>query len=411
MAYFLKIQIQYRRLRNLTALPLLMCCMYSHAKIQIKNHPINSVVAKYQAQDIPISSAKKINNMRIMHIDLDYVYDSDIQQQQKNIQTLVARIQYLKPNTIFLQAFSDPDANGSADQVYFENRHLPNRNNLFPKLVHEIREQTQVEQIYAWLPLIAWELPKSKMLQYVEHSQGSTQGYIRLSPFDAKNINIVAEIFSDFIKNNPVDGILYHDDITLSDYEDSSVIAKKMYDTWGFQDQNMPSHANHSQQFSFAKYKTAYLDQFAAGISNILKKQQPNLLTARNMYASVVLNYKSEQWFSQSQSSTFRYYDYNAIMAMPYMEESTNHHQFYLDLIIQAKKYDPNLDRTIFELQTINWKDNSKISSQEIAETMHFLEQQGVKHLGYYPDDFVEQHPHASMLKSVFSSEYLDHKH
>ena len=93
------------------------------------------------------------------------------------------------------------------------------------------------------------------------------------------------------------------------------------------------------------------------------------------------------------------------------MEESTNHHQFYLDLIIQAKKYDPNLDRTIFELQTINWKDNSKISSQEIAETMHFLEQQGVKHLGYYPDDFVEQHPHASMLKSVFSSEYLDHKH
>ncbi len=89
----------------------------------------------------------------------------------------------------------------------------------------------------------------------------------------------------------------------------------------GLQRSPVLRNPNHPQQFKFAQHKTAYLDQFAAGISQILKKQKPNLLTARNMYAPVVLNPKSEQWFSQSQTSTLHHYDYNAIMAMPYMEE------------------------------------------------------------------------------------------
>ena len=102
-------------------------------------------------------------------------------------------------------------------------------------------------------------------------------------------------------------------------------------------------------QGRLAKHKTAYLDQLAAGITQVLKQYQPNLLVARNMYAPVVLQPQSEQWFSQSMPSTYRYYDYNAIMAMPYMEQAKDHKKFYLDLIRHAKKYDPNLDRTIFE--------------------------------------------------------------
>ena len=115
-----------------------------------------------------------------------------------------------------------------------------------------------------------------------------------------------------------------------------------------------------------------------------------------------MLNPKSEQWFSQSQISTLQHYDYNAIMAMPYMEESRNHRQFYLDLIAQVKKYDPSLDRTIFELQAVNWKNNRKISSQELTQTMQLLKQHGVKHIGYYPDDFVAQHPQVKPMQLSF---------
>ena len=404
MAYFMNNKKLSKLFISISSCALFACSAVSQSAppIKIKNHPIDALVTQYQAETTLPSTATKIDQMRIMHIDLDYVYDPDKTQQQQNIQALIARIQQIQPNTIFLQAFADPDANGSADQVYFENRHITTRDNLFPQVLSAIREQTQVQHIYAWLPLIAWKFPKQEHLQYVENSQKSTHGYIHISPFVPKNMRLVAEIFTDFLQSNSVDGILYHDDITLSDYEDSSASAQKMYISWGFKDLSVLSKPNHPQQFEFAQHKTAYLDQFAAGISQILKKQQPNLITARNMYAPVVLNPKSEQWFSQSQISTLQHYDYNAIMAMPYMEESRNHRQFYLDLIAQVKKYDPNLDRTIFELQTVNWRNQQKISTQELQHTIQLLEQHGVKHIGYYPDDFVAQHPQVKPMQLSF---------
>ncbi|MTD12037.1 hypothetical protein GIX10_11510 [Acinetobacter sp. YIM 103518] len=164
--------------------------------------------------------------MRIMHVDLDYLYDNNKVQQEHNISALIQRIQKLQPNTIFLQAFADPDANGSANLVYFKNRHIPALEDLFQPVVKQIKNQTSVQHVYAWLPLLAWELPNSEQLQYVEHSLGKNEGYIRLSPFSTKNQRIIEEIFTDFIQNNSVDGVLYHDDITLSDYEDSSETAR-----------------------------------------------------------------------------------------------------------------------------------------------------------------------------------------
>lgn len=346
----------------------------------------------------------QIEQMRIMHVDLDYLYDIDPAQQLRNISALIQRIQKLKPNTIFLQAFADPDGNGSADQVYFKNRHIPVRADLFKPVLEQIKKQSSVQHVYAWMPLMAWQLPSAEQLQYVEHSQGGQDGYIRLSPFDEKNQRIIADIFTDFIQNNPVDGVLYHDDITLSDYEDSSEAAQTIYNKWGFDSTDLLKNPSNLKQLAFAQAKTAYLDQFADRITRLMRQTQPKLLIARNMYAQVALDSESEKWFSQSMSSTYQHYDYNAIMAMPYMEKAANHRQFYLDLIQQAKKYDPELSRTIFELQATNWLTQTRIPTAELVDTVELLKQHGVKHIGYYPDDFVHEHPDISMLSPAFSN-------
>lgn len=54
-----------------------------------------------------------------MHVDLDYIYDPDEKQKQekKSRTHLLDRIRDMNVNTVYLQAFSDPDANGSADMV------------------------------------------------------------------------------------------------------------------------------------------------------------------------------------------------------------------------------------------------------------------------------------------------------
>lgn len=394
------------RLGLLSCLGALISICSAHADtVQISNHPVQALVQR-NAAPAPSSPAlpkRHLQHMRIMHIDLDYIYDTDKAQQQANLQALIQRIQAVQPNTIFLQAFADPDANGSADQVYFPNRHIPVREDLFHQVLQQIRQQTKVKAVYAWLPLIAWEFPKKYQLTYVQNSQKKTQGYIRISPFDPKNMQYAAEIFLDFIQRNQVDGILYHDDVTLSDFEDDSPVAHQAYKSWGFDSAALLRQPEHPQQLKFARYKTAYLDQFAAGISEMLKQRQPNLQFARNMYAEALLIPDSEKWYSQSPASTYQHYDYNAIMAMPYMEKAKNHRQFYLDLIQQAKKYDPNLSHTIFELQAVDWITQKKIPDRELQQSMKLLEQHGVQHIGYYPDDFADAHPDAAQLKRAFS--------
>lgn len=96
-----------------------------------------------------------------MHVDLDYIYDKNPEQVERNLGHLLDRIREMGVNTVYLQAFSDPDANGSADMVYFPNRYLPMRADLFNRVAWQISTRTSVNRVYAWMPLMAWELPKS----------------------------------------------------------------------------------------------------------------------------------------------------------------------------------------------------------------------------------------------------------
>jgi poly-beta-1,6-N-acetyl-D-glucosamine N-deacetylase PgaB len=380
----------------------------SHAEtVNLRSHQIQSI-KEHDAKTAPAFASKMVQSktqqqdMRIMHIDLDYVFDQDKAQQERNIQALIQRIQTIAPNTVFLQAFADPDGNGSADQVYFKNRHIPVRENLFARVLQDIRKHTAVTNVYAWMPLLAWEFPAQYNIPYVQ-TKAEKKGYVRISPFDPKNLQYSTEIFLDLIQQHQLEGILYHDDITLNDFEDSSPKAMATYEAWGFPAQKMLTQPKHAQQLALAQYKTAYLDQAAERVSHILKLQQPQLRFARNMYAEAVLNPASEKWFSQSNASTYKHYDYNAIMAMPYMEKAENHREFYLNLIAQAKKYDPDLSRTIFELQVTDWHHQKQISDEELQDTITLLKQHGVRHIGYYPDDFVQNHPNAQQLKTAFA--------
>ena len=98
----------------------------------------------------------------IAHVDLDYLYDADPAQQERNLGHLLDRLQKLGVNTVYLQAFSDPDGNGSADAVYFPCRRLPMRADLFNRVAWQIRTRTQVRRLYAWMPALGWELPTGR---------------------------------------------------------------------------------------------------------------------------------------------------------------------------------------------------------------------------------------------------------
>lgn len=52
-----------------------------------------------------VSRVQEFDPVRVMHVDLDYVYDPDPAQQTKNINKLVQRVYDMKISHVFLRAF------------------------------------------------------------------------------------------------------------------------------------------------------------------------------------------------------------------------------------------------------------------------------------------------------------------
>lgn len=347
---------------------------------------------------------------KIMHVDLDYIYDPDPQQQERNLGNLLDRINAMGVNTVYLQAFSDPDANGSADMVYFPNRHIPMRADLFNRVAWQIQTRTPVQRLYAWMPLLAWELPKTDPVSkdLVETQQAKTgehlnMGYIRLSPFSPDARQTIKEIYQDLAKSTPFDGLLFHDDVTLSDYEDASPDALAAYAKQGLPTDLAEIRSNDAELQKWTAYKTNYLDDFAMQLAAEVRQYQPYLLTARNLYAQVALNPYAENWYAQSLEQSLNRYDFTAIMAMPYMEQSKNPNQFYTDILNRVKKYPNGIKKTVMELQAINWRNDQKVPSEEMAETIKSLYQQGAMHVAYYPDDPIKGHPDVEIMHKAFA--------
>lgn len=346
---------------------------------------------------------------KIMHVDLDYIYDPDMKQQERNLDHLLDRMVEMQVNTVFLQAFADPDANGSADMVYFPNRHLPMRADLFNRVAWQIQTRTQVKRVYAWMPLMAWELPAehpaSKELVQTETAEKSAHlnmGYHRLSLFSPVARQTIREIYQDLAKSTPFNGLLFHDDATLSDFEDVSPHAIKAYQAQGLSDDFAQIRKNDQQLQKWTAYKTRAIDDFSLELANEVRQYQPFLMTARNLYAQVALSAYAENWYAQSLEESLNRYDFTAIMAMPYMEQVDDPKKFYLDMVKRVGTYPHGFDKSIFELQAVDWRTGKKVSSEEMAETIDLLYQHGVKHVGYYPDDPIADHPDPAVLKKVF---------
>jgi len=353
---------------------------------------------------------------KIAHIDLDYIYDPDPEQQHRNINHLVDRLTWLGVNAVYLQAFADPDANGSADAVYFPNRHVPVRADLFSYVAWEIRTRTPVRRVYAWMPLLAWELPvghpaaSEKVITLPGKSSNAlNMGYKRLSPFSAKARGVIAEIFEDLARTTSFEGVIYHDDITLSDFEDASPDALSIYRSWGLPGSIADIRADDDTLGRWTILKINALDQFAAEISSSLRRYKPTLITARNLYAQVAINPRAEVWYAQALENSLAHYDFTAIMAMPYMEQASDPIAFQRQILAGIERFPKARNRIVFELQTVDWRhDQRPIPVDEIVATIGLLYDAGVTHIAYYPDMLFDSHPEPAKMREVFSRQPND---
>jgi biofilm PGA synthesis lipoprotein PgaB len=336
--------------------------------------------------------------IRVAQVDLDYVYDADPQQQEANLDRLLDRIKALEISDVFLQAFADPDADGGADSVYFPNRHLPVRADLFGRVAWQLKTRANV-RVYAWLPMLSFvgdSFPTD--WRTVEYRDGvvapDPASEPRLSPFNSDAVARIAEVYEDLGKHARFEGLLFHDDGRLNDYEDFSDSAIAAYRK-AFGPDITPEElkSNPALGVRWAELKSRALLDLSRMLADKVRQYQPNLKTARNLFASALLDEQSIHYLAQDFDQYLGTYDYVALMAMPGLEAAEDERRFYEQLVEAVRDRAGGFEHTIFELQTVDWRQSAPIDSQRLRQTMRWLQSLGVRHLGYYPDDFIGDHP------------------
>ncbi len=343
---------------------------------------------------------------RVMHVDLDYVYDPDPAQQERNLSALIDRVAAVRPRSVFLQAYADPDGDGVANALYFPNRHLPMRADLFGRAAWQLRTRTGVK-VYAWMPVTAFRLPASNPLAtHTVMAQGGkmpADRYHRLTPFDPAVRTLVGDIYEDLGRYTFFEGVLFHDDATLSDDEDASPSALATYAKWGLPPDVAAIRADPALMARWTAAKTRYLIDFTHELAARLGAWRPALETARNLYARPVLEPQAEQWFAQNYEASLAAYDYVALMAMPRMEQEADADAWLGRLARRAADTPRGLDGTVFELQARDWRTGKPVADAELARQWTLLLRAGVRHLGYYPDDFLNNQPSLDVVRRAIS--------
>ncbi|PXX40142.1 poly-beta-1,6-N-acetyl-D-glucosamine N-deacetylase PgaB [Aquitalea magnusonii] len=345
---------------------------------------------------------------RIMHVDLDYIYDPDPARQEANLGRLLERVKAMGASTVYLQAFANPEGDGVARALYFPNRHLPMRADLFNRAAWQLRTRVGV-RVYAWMPLLAFDLPRDnplrqqRVLALGRQGLPEQQGYIRLTPYSAEARQTIREIYQDLARSVQFDGLLFHDDATLSDVEDVSGPAMAANRALGLPDSLPALRQDEAALQRWNDSKIKLLDDFTLELAQVVRTWQPTLKTARNLYAGVVMNPATESWFAQSYVTALQHYDRVAIMAMPYMEKAAQPRQWLRQLFDKVKAVPGALDRTVFELQARDWRNGQPIPTREMAEVVEELHTLGARHIAYYPDDLFQDQPRLADFKAAFS--------
>lgn len=347
---------------------------------------------------------------RAVHADLDLLYDQDPARTRRNVDRFIERMAYLKPSTVYLQAFCDDAGTGNVSSVYFPNRVLPMKADLFSFVARSL--DVRGIKVLAWMPTLSFVLPdaaRTAALRVRERHEGSTRPspatYRRLSPFSDEARRTAAALFEDLGMAAPIHGVLFQDDAYLDEDEDFHPAARPTLRQLGI---GLARPLTPEQSRRWTARKTQVLVEWTDAMMAAVRRYQPAAVAARTVYAPVLLEPESERWFAQSYPASLRAYDEVVVMAYPLMEGIADPSPWLRRLVAAARSTPGGLEKTVFKVQTVDWKkDGACVPSETLARWMEALIAQGARHLAYYPDNVFDDCPRGAAARPVIGTETL----
>lgn len=376
---------------------------------------INRVLVK----NMPIKEFIKIVNkpkpekpmIRAVQVDIDQIYDpNSYEQTDQNLGKLIDRLVAMKVNTVFLQAFADPEGSGNIESVYFYNSVLPVRGDIFSHAVHQMIIRNM--RVYAWMPTLSIVLPDKKLNEEQrvreivgDKTRPSQSWYQRLTPFSTDVRKLVRQLYEELAAHSQIHGILFQDDAYLTDREDYHPLAVASYQAL-FGKDFVPGKVDRDagRTTNWAKYKTEILIDFTKNLMEGVRKYRPWAEFARNIYAPLVTEPESEEWFAQNYDHFLQTYDQVIIMAYPQMEKVREPSPWLKGLVRKAKEFPNGIEKTVFKVQAYDWQKKAWLHDGFLLEEIRDILASGGKHIAYYPDNFWVDEPCLKKIKLEMST-------
>jgi biofilm PGA synthesis lipoprotein PgaB len=86
------------------------------------------------------------------------------------------------------------------------------------------------------------------------------------------------------------------------------------------------------------------------------------------------------------------------------MENARNPERWMQQLVDAVKTHPKGLQKTLFELQTVDWRSGRPIAGKVLQAQVRALTADGVRHIGYYPDDFLGNQPALDDARAAMSA-------
>lgn len=341
-------------------------------RILINNNPsLNSFA--FQVIGVQEQPAK-----RSMNVSIDSVYHADEKKFEKKLDALIQNVKDMRISTVFLQTYVTPAANEPVREVYFPNRWLPVRADLFNRIAWQLQTRAGVG-VYASMPVANWDFTGGKPLAKRADEESETQKTAAITLHQARSTDAnhwqkIRDLYQDLSANNVFHGILF--------------LAEK--------DREEPER----------KYAA-----LTSSLVEIVKSTRGySVKTARQIIAEPGFNPGTDAALSGKINEVVHDYDLTVVKVEPQTNKlPKKERDAWLKLISnQVAHHFASQNKLLIQLEMPKGadSDNNLAAFYDVANLMRMLQLNGVRNYGYNPGSTIIDERQVAIIAPNFSTNW-----
>ncbi|MFQ6087348.1 MAG: poly-beta-1,6-N-acetyl-D-glucosamine N-deacetylase PgaB [Candidatus Methanofastidiosia archaeon] len=315
--------------------------------------------------------------------------------EEESVEDVISELSEIGVNTIFLRIFSYDSG------VYFKTNLAPVERDLLSDVIHEAKKYDI--RVYAWMTTLnmKWVLEEHPNWAVVGYDyernrfEKNMSWWKRVSPFVPEHREYLKILFKDIAKYD-IEGVMFQDDLYLTEYEDYSKFAKDAYEKEfekELKPENMVVDGEYTEEFwNWSRWKAEELLKLTKEIMDEMHEINPNLKFVLDTFEdSISEPEEALAWFSQDVLLA-REYGFSNIAVMSYHRDIAKWDELSLKEAIQKLKKitQKGIEMTdenflIMKVQVQDFETGEPLSASEIDKAFQAIFEGGIKNFLYYP--------------------------